>query len=363
MNITGSLGGLKITALVMAMAAVHVTTMQAVEVISNVTAKAHAENTTWERLASRAVNGYGLAGNVHTNAPNGFMWQGGTKPGWFRVNLDRECYVETMRVWNYNEASWTHRGSRIVDLYTAAVDPGTNAIGGAGWELLEANRVLAQAPGLSTYSTPEVITVNRTALYIGMIIYTNFAAIVDGNIGLSEVQVIGTPLPTVPITNLTATASTSESANQLPIRAIDQSGFAGKAHDNTWSNMWLSQASAPGWYKVDLGQVYQLRRIDAWNYNQNGWTSRGVGTANIYTAMTDPGTNPGGAGWTQVRTNQYFTVGTAAVGYDTPTRLLMNHRARYVGFEILTSQSGNKVGFSELQFHADPPSGTVILFR
>jgi hypothetical protein len=56
-------------------------------------------------------------------------------------------------------------------------------------------------------------------------------------------------------------------------------------------------------------------------------------------------------------------VGTAAVGYDTPTRLLMNHRARYVGFEILTSQSGNKVGFSELQFHADPPSGTVILFR
>lgn len=361
MNIIRGLGVMRVVALVGAMAALHAATLRGAEVISDVTAKANGESSGFSRYATNAVNGIGLTGDAHTNVPNGYMWQVAGTSGWFRVNLDRECYVETIRVWNYNEPGWTARGVGVADIYTA-VDPGTNAIGEAGWELLEADRVFTQAPGLNTYNTPDVITVNRTALYIGLKIKNSLGG---NNIGLSEVQVIGTPVVTRLVNNVTATASTQDTGNnRYAAYAVNGSGLVGKAHDNIATNMWMSTVGAPGWFKVDLGQPYTLKRIDVWNYNEGGWISRGVGTAHIYTAMTNSGTDPGGAGWTQVKTNQYFAGGTSATGYDTPTRLLMNHRARYVGFEILTSQpGGNRIGFSEVQFQAAPPAGTIIFVR
>lgn len=327
-------------------------------VINNVTAKAKGEETATDRYARWAVNGVGLVGDAHTNAPNGHMWQDGVTNSWFRIHLNRECRIDTMRIWNYNEAAWTGRGVGLFDIYTS-VNPGTNVPGTANWTLLLANQTLSQAPGLSTYSTPNTFTIDRTTLHVGLVIKGSLGG---NRSGLSEVQLLGDALPTRAIANVTATASSSD-PGQTPDKAVNGAGLVGEAHDKIGTNMWRPGGTV-AWFKADLGKVCDIARMDVWNYNELGWPSRGVGTAHIYVATTDPGTNPGGAGWTQVKTSQVFNIAPGANGYDLPDRLILNQRARYVGISILTSLGGNRAGISEIKFYeTPPPPGTTVLFR
>lgn len=335
------------------------------EVITNVLAKAFAENTggSYDRHAAYAVNGIGLTGDAHSNVANGTMWQGGASSGWFRVYLNRECFVEKIRVWNYNEGGpWSKRGARLADLYTA-VDPGE---GGVGWSLLAQDYEFTKAPGLDTYNTPDEIDVNRKALYLHFNIKSAWSS--DNMVGLSEVQIIGTPVNTILLTNVTATAYSEDTTyDREAVWAVNGAGLSGLAH--AWSedhNMWLSASGTQGWFQVDLHGLYTLREIAAWNYNNASFLTRGTKHANIYVATSNPGSvHPGeGAPWVEIVSNQYFAKAPgASATYDTPTRVIMNDKAAYVGFEILSSHGGNRIGFSELQFRVDPPMGTLFMLR
>lgn len=332
-------------------------------VISNVTATAsHEETAPPARYATNAVNGYGLLGDAHTNAA-GYMWQGWGTSEWFQVSLKRECRVDTMRVWNHNAT--LNYGVGLADIYTAE-DPGTNSPGGPGWTLLQADRLFSLASGQSTYSTPDTVTVNRTTLHVGLKIKSSLGG---NRVGLSEIQFLGAALPVRPIANVTATGSSYESWSGTPNQVVNGAGLIGEAHDTTLTNMWCPWSSPGQWLKVDLGRDYDVARMDVWNFNQTGgWAKRGMATVHIYTATTDPGTNPGGAGWLQVKTNQYFSIGPGAIGYNTPTRVIMHHRTRYIGISVLTSHdTGNLTGqggLSEIAFYeTPPPAGTIFTIR
>lgn len=77
---------------------------------------------------------------------------------------------------------------------------------------------------------------------------------------------------TVPKANIIVTASSSK-ANQGPEKTIDGSGITGDLHENTGTNMWLSDVTTDpnkAWIRYDFNQVYKMPIMLIWNYNQTG---------------------------------------------------------------------------------------------
>lgn len=346
-------------------------------VISNVTATASSSyvNNPDFRTPDTAINGVGLVGDVHGNSsssPN-TMWLTGTgaavSGAWFTVDLQQDCNVTTMRIWNYNEAGgWVNRGVAKADIYTA-LDARTNSPGNAGWTLLQANQSFTKAPGTTNYNTPDEIVIDKLIRYVGLRITSNWGD--TGYVGLSELQFLGAPVPTLIVTGLTATASSAyTSIGRTANKAVNGIGLDGIAHTNDASYMWLTQGgpASGAWFRVDLGKVCNLARMDVWNYNEvSFFNQRGVKTADIYVAETDPGVAPGGVGWNLVRTNQYLNMAPGTSSYSTPDRVPMHHSARYVGM-LVQSVHGNTndpafnyAGLSEVQFRMFKPRGGTIL--
>jgi len=77
----------------------------------------------------------------------------------------------------------------------------------------------------------------------------------------------------VPQASITATASSQKDDNQGPEKTIDGSGLTGDLHDNSGTNMWLSDTTTDpnqAWIQYDFDQVYKMPRMLIWNHNQTG---------------------------------------------------------------------------------------------
>ena len=150
----------------------------------------------FNRMDVLSIDGSGLnADGSHTVAPDGFMW---LSNGTFTTPQDLEpeivfdlgavYSVDTMLVWNYNEAgAFTLRGVGTADILTAGAD--------GVFSSLIANQTFDEAPGTGDIDFHQTIDLAGVkAQFIKLDISSNLGGDNDF-VGLSEVQFEGTLSP------------------------------------------------------------------------------------------------------------------------------------------------------------------------
>jgi len=153
---------------------------------------------------------------------------------------------------------------------------------------------------------------------------------------------------------VSAQASSAQSdAGRTPDKLIDGSGW-GKTRPGSGVYVHTSNVSADGscmwngdwnsWLRFDLGKPYHVNGVYVWNYNEAGWTTRGVKQMAI-TASTD------GQHFTPVGT---FTLESAPGTDDDQGQAIAFPRvvrARYFRWQILSNYRGaEQSGLAEVRF-------------
>ena len=154
--------------------------------------------------------------------------------------------------------------------------------------------------------------------------------------------------------------------------AIDGSGLemtdGGVSHASTPDKkMWMSNNNRPGWFLVDLGEVYGLSRIHVWNYNHANYAYRGVKTVDIYVSTADsvPTTSfdpkDSSAGWSLAQSDVTLNqAGGTEPYYGEDVVLFKTVRARWVALKITGyyNEKEKYAGMSEIQFYEEGFSAT-----
>ena len=394
------------------------------------------------RTPDRAVNGSGIvlrAGDaaertnyVHdagtTSYGDDFNFVADIRPAgnWYKVDLGGTYVLNDAFFFNMNPNDSEGAGNEdrgvsnaVIYYLDAAADPNANndnndaEFDATGWTELGTNTFTIAPSGDVDQTVPDVIDFGGvTARFVALDISSNHG---DENfVGIGEIQFFGEKIggggdpmiygaigddgsgpPGTFDGSITASASTTISANRSPDRAINGSGILLPAGDptdrdnyehspgtNAFGNDHNWGASAPtGWYKVDLGQTYTLSDALFFNFNTDGSEpptaaeDRGVATANIWylDAAGDPNANNDGnaspfdsTGWTQFGGIHNFAMApTGNVNQTIPDVIDFGGvPARFVALDILSNHgSGSSVGFGEIQFFtvSDPPIDLVVI--
>ena len=147
-----------------------------------------------------------------------------------------------------------------------------------------------------------------------------------------------------------ATASSDPlNASLIPKYAINGAGLSGDCHgDSPLTNMW-NMKSTTGWFKVDLGAVYNLGYIRVWNYNT--WTTVNVKKSHIDVSDDD-------SDWDRIVEDCLFDQAPGGTPYCSPQKidLPVGTQGRYVKLVITENYGENGYcGLSEVQFFTAPP--------
>ncbi len=168
--------------------------------------------------------------------------------------------------------------------------------------------------------------------------------------------------------NITATASSSNSANEGPQNTINSSGLdADDLHSAEVTDMWLSSALDPNaaWIRYEFDRAYKLHQMWAWNYNSLLEPAIGFGVKDATIEYSVDGAN-----WTTLGTTHEFARGLGAAGYAYNTTVdLGGVAAKYVKITANSNWGGilNQYGLSEVSFlyipvwpgEPDPASGAT----
>jgi hypothetical protein len=157
------------------------------------------------------------------------------------------------------------------------------------------------------------------------------------------------------ISNITATASSSEKAANGPQNTVNGSGLdAADLHSTASTAMWLSSMTGPqpAWIQYQFDQVYKLDALWVWNYNVEFEPVLGYGFKDVTIEYSLDGET-----WTTLSDVQ-FAQATAQSGYAHNTTVeLGGVLARYVR---LTANSNwslvglKQYGLSEVRFYYVP---------
>lgn len=191
------------------------------------------------------------------------------------------------------------------------------------------------------------------------------AAFAVGMVGLS-VQAAEKEL--IPYSSaMMATATSENSSTRTAVKAINGAGLnAAGQHSTSADDSWLAKNSGlPSggiWYRVDLGDTYNLCSIKVWNYNYKA--DRGAKETDIYysTAENPEGSTSPSSDWTLLRTVE-MEKATGAADYTGMDPIdFYPVKARYVLFHI-KSVWGSYGGLSEVQFFSMSPFGDCSLTK
>ncbi|MBW8034382.1 MAG: hypothetical protein FVQ79_01595 [Planctomycetes bacterium] len=183
--------------------------------------------------------------------------------------------------------------------------------------------------------------------------------VVDGTVNLLDFTMIGQnwmnryTSELLVIDPAGVTTSSAYSVATLGAGILNGSGLSDGEHDSVFSNMWVSTGIGYGGEDTDpsvtfdLGAVHNISRIYVWNYNQAGFSARGINGVSVEYGITAAlGSTVAGI------TN--FAEATGSDGYageefDTFTEF----SARYIKFDIDSNHGdGNSFyGLSEVQFY------------
>jgi len=168
--------------------------------------------------------------------------------------------------------------------------------------------------------------------------------------------------------NITATASSSSSADEGPEKTVDGSGLdADDLHSMLGTDMWLSASEPQGaWIQYEFDKVYKLHEMWVWNSNQMAESTVGFGLRAVTIEYSTDG-----ATWAELADVPEFAQAPGADGYAHNTTVdLSGIAAKYVRLTASSSNWGGflpKYGLSEVRFfsipvHArepDPDSGAT----
>jgi len=155
-----------------------------------------------------------------------------------------------------------------------------------------------------------------------------------------------------PITNITATASSSNSPAMGPEKTIDGSGLnALDQHGNLATDMWLSAAGVAPWIQYEFDQAYKLHEMWVWNSNQLVESFIGFGAKDVIIE-----TSMDGVEWIALEDATQFAQATSTADYTANTIVDFNGTvAQYVRITVNTGWGTiPQYGLSELRFFFIP---------
>ncbi|MCF7974115.1 MAG: discoidin domain-containing protein [Phycisphaerae bacterium] len=151
--------------------------------------KATASSSITVNTPDMTINGSGLEG--HTHSANGEdMWLSSpSDPSpWLMYEFSQPQKLDQMLIWNSNSSSEGFVGWGIKDVNIEY------SIDGTQWTGLSEPNQIARAPGLPTYSEPQVVDFGLAlARYVRINILSNWGGILK-QYGVSEVQFLGVPV-------------------------------------------------------------------------------------------------------------------------------------------------------------------------
>jgi len=158
-----------------------------------------------------------------------------------------------------------------------------------------------------------------------------------------------------PITSVTATASSENTADMAAGKTVDGSGLAGDLHSVEPTDMWLSSvmptAPQPTSIQFEFDQSYNLLEMWVWNSNQLLEPVIGFGVQDVTVEHSEDGQN-----WTSLGDVQIPRApGTAGNAHDA-TISLAGVTAKFVRLTISSNWGGivQQFGLSEVRFFFIP---------
>jgi len=158
----------------------------------------------------------------------------------------------------------------------------------------------------------------------------------------------------LPIENVTATASSSNSADMGPEKTINGSGLdADDLHSKEPADMWLSSAEPLGaWIEFQFDKVYKLHQMWVWNSNQMIETLLGFGFKEVTIEYSVNGTD-----YTALGTAVEFAQAPGSAGYAHNTTVnFVGMAAKHVRLKAKSNWGGlmPQFGLSEVRFFYIP---------
>ena len=217
------------------------------------------------------------------------------------------------------------------------------------------DKVYRARQGVNSYAVPERLDFGQTYYWrIDEVNDVNPDSPWIGDVWSFTVEPIAYPIPG---TSITATASSSNSANEGPENTVNGSGLddSGLLHGNIGiDNMWLSSTIGPQptWIQYEFDRVYKLHQMLAWNHNTSTEPVIGFGIKEAAIEYSADGAN-----WTTLGTTHEFARAPGAAGYESSTTVdLSGVVAKYVKITANSNWGGflNQYGLSEVRFFYIP---------
>ena len=145
-----------------------------------------------------------------------------------------------------------------------------------------------------------------------------------------------------PITNIIATASSSEKVTTGPENTINGSGLQDDLHSTESSDMWVTSTvgAQPSWIQYEFDKAYKLHEMWVWNYNNEYEYALGYGFQNVTVAYSLDGEE-----WTTLRDEQ-FAQATSEEGYAHNTTVDFGGlMAKYI--RLTAKDNWSKVGLQQ----------------
>ncbi|MHC4596779.1 MAG: discoidin domain-containing protein, partial [Planctomycetota bacterium] len=157
--------------------------------------------------------------------------------------------------------------------------------------------------------------------------------------------------PPVPSENITATASSSNSAAEGPENTVNGSGLdANDLHSVETVDMWITAPGDPGpaWIQYELDRIYKLYEMFVWNHNTSFESFVGFGLKDVTIEYSANGTD-----WTELAGVPEFAQAPGVVGYAHNTTVdFGGAAAKYVRLTANSNWGGimPQYGLSEVRF-------------
>jgi len=216
---------------------------------------------------------------------------------------------------------------------------------------------------VNSYTPPEVLDFDTT--YYWRVDEVNAApdyTIFKGNIWSFTVEPFA-----YAIENITATASSSNAANEGPENTVNGSGLDDNdLHSAEETDMWLSSTigTQPTWIQYELDQVYKLHQMLVWNCNVGFESILGFGLKDVNIEYSTDG-----ADWKTLGGVPEFAQAPGQDGYAYNTTVdLGGVPAKYIRLTANSNWGGlSQYGLSEVRLfyvpvkarEPDPDSGTT----
>ncbi|NQT41057.1 MAG: DUF4457 domain-containing protein, partial [Planctomycetes bacterium] len=277
--------------------------------------------------------------------------------------------VDSLELYNYNELNITSRGVAQAEILVSNDNVTYSSLGTFDFD---------QATGNGANPGQFVSLGGVQARYVQLGVVANYGD--AGYTGLNEVAFIGEALQPMPLQDVSVTASSAlfeGGFDRRPGHLVDAAGLFADGHSTGAEGLnWLSEGVGFGQpgddsdpeLVFDLGSVSGVVSARVWNYNEAGFTYRGVQDLEIL----------GSADGVDFASLGTFTLDEApgVDGVDYSESLAINAAGvRFLKFDILSNLNGSTydpdnpiiggdagfVGLSEVRFYVPEPATILLL--